>query len=75
MYQTIECSHGTLKFQESLTTLSKWADREGMDFNVKKSKILLSNNRGKFPRYSLHGDALEIAEEVKYLGGSSFSQI
>ena len=23
----------------------------------------------KFPRYSLHGDELEIVEEVKYLGG------
>ena len=50
-----------------MTALSKWADRWGMDFNVKKSKILLFNNRGKFPRYSLHGHELEIVEEVKYL--------
>ena len=68
MYQTIKCSHDTLKFQENLTALSKWADRWGMDFNGKKSKILLFNYRGKFPHYSLHGDELEIVEEVKYLG-------
>ena len=68
MYQTIKCSHDTLKFQRNLTALSKWADRWGIDFNVKKSKILLFNNRGKFPRYSLYGHKLEIVEEVKYLG-------
>ena len=68
MYQTIKCSHDTLKFQENLTALSKLADRWGMDFNGKKSKILLFNYRGKFPHYSLHGDELEIVEEVKYLG-------
>ena len=39
-----------------------------MDFDVKKNKILLFNNRGKFPRYSLHGHELEILGEVKYLG-------
>ena len=39
-----------------------------MDFNVKKSKILLFNIRDKFPLYSLHGHELEIVEEVKYLG-------
>ena len=49
MYQTIKCSNDTLKFQENLTALSTWADRWGMDFNVKKSKILLFNNKGKFP--------------------------
>ena len=27
MYQTIKRSHDTLKFQENLTALSKWADR------------------------------------------------
>ena len=66
MYQTIKCSHDTLKFQENLTALSKWADRWGMDFK----QNLLFNNRGKFPRYSLHGHELEIVEEVKYLGVS-----
>ena len=57
-----------MKFQENLTALSAWADRWGMDFNVKKSKILLFNNRDKFPRYSLYGHELEIVEEIKYLG-------
>ena len=33
-----------------------------------KCKILLFNIRDKFPRYSLHGQELEIVEEVKYLG-------
>ena len=51
-----------------MTALSKWADRWGMDFNVKQNQILLFNNRGKFPHYSLHGHKLEIVEEVKYLG-------
>ena len=65
MYQAVKCSHDTLKFQENLTALSKWADRWGMDF---KSKILLFNNRGNFSRCLLHGHELEIVEEVKYLG-------
>ena len=39
-----------------------------MDFNVKKNKILLFNNRGKFPHYSLHRYELKIVEVVKYLG-------
>ena len=69
IYQTIKCSYDTLKFQENLTALSKWADRWGMDFKVKKSKIiLLFNSRSKFPHYSLHGHELEILGEVKYLG-------
>ena len=62
MYHTIKCSHDTLKFQENLTAFSKWADRWGMDFNVKKNKILL------FSSYLLHEHELEIVEEVKYLG-------
>ena len=39
-----------------------------MDFNVKKSKILLFNSKGKLPHYSLRGHELETVEEVKYLG-------
>ena len=39
-----------------------------MDFNVKKSKILLFNNRGNLPHNSLHEHELQIVEEVKYLG-------
>ena len=39
-----------------------------MDFNVKKSKILLFNSKGKLPHYSLHGHELEIVEELMYLG-------
>ena len=42
MYQTIKCSHDTLKFQESLTTLSKWADKWRTGFNVKKAKSCFS---------------------------------
>ena len=68
MYQTIKCSHDTLKFQENLTAPSKWADKWGMDFNVKKSKILLFNCKGKLPHYSLHRNELQIVEEVKYFG-------
>ena len=39
-----------------------------MDFNIKKSKILLFNSRCKLPHYSLHGHELKIVEEVKYHG-------
>ena len=42
MYQTIKCLHDTFKSQ-NLTALSKWVDRWGMDFIIKKSKILLFN--------------------------------
>ena len=68
MYQAIKCSRETLKFQENLTALWKWADRWEIDFNVKKSKILLFNSRDKLPHYSLHEHELEIVGEVKYLG-------
>ena len=68
MYQTIKCSHDTLKFQENLAAVSKWADRRGTHFKVKKSKILLFNSKGKLPHYSLRGHELETVEEVKYLG-------
>ena len=44
-----------------------WADEWGKDFNVKKSQILLFNNKGKLPHYSILGYQLEIVEEVKYL--------
>ena len=40
MYQTIKCPHDTLKFQENLTAFSKWDDKWGMDFNVKKKQNL-----------------------------------
>ena len=46
-----------------------------MDFNVKKSKILLFNCKGKLSHYSLHGHKLEIVEEVKYLGAIIQSDI
>ena len=39
-----------------------------MDLNVKESKLLLFNSRGKLPHYSLYVHELEIVEEVKYLG-------
>ena len=48
-----------------------------MDFNVEKSKILLSSSKSKLPHYSLHGHELEILlhgheleilQEVMYLG-------
>ena len=48
-----------------MAALSKWADRWGMDFNVKKSKILFFNSKGKLPHYSLHRHELEIVKEVK----------
>ena len=67
-YQTTECSHDTLNFQENLTVLSKWADKWGMDFNAKKSKILLFSSKSKLPHYSLLGHELKILEEVKYRG-------
>ena len=56
------------KFQNNSTALSKWADKWGIDFNVKKSKILLFNSKSELSHYSLHGHKLEIVEEVKYLG-------
>ena len=68
MYQTIKCLHYTLKFQEDLTALSKWAEKWVMDFNVKKCNIFLFNSKGKFLHYSLHGYELKIAEEVEYMG-------
>ena len=68
MYQTIKCSHATLKFQENLTAFSKWVDKWRMDFSVKKSKILLFNSKGELPHYSLHDHEQEIVEEVNYLG-------
>ena len=61
-----------------MTAFRKWADKWGMDFYVKESKMLFFNSKGKLPHYSLYGHQLEIVEEVKYLergGGASFSQI
>ena len=39
-----------------------------MDFNAKKSKILLFSSKSKLPHYSLLGHELKILEEVKYRG-------
>ena len=52
MYQTIKCSRDTLKFQNNITALSKWADKWEMLFN----------NKGE-----LHEHELETVKEVKYL--------
>ena len=60
MYQTIQCSHDTLKCQDNLTAISKWDDKWEMDLNVSKCKILFFNSRRKLPHYSLHGHQLEI---------------
>ena len=55
------------KFQNNSTALSKWADKWGIDFNVKKSKILLFNSKSELSHYSLHGHKLEIVEDPKIL--------
>ena len=68
MYQTIQGYQDTNRFQNNLNALAHWANRWGMAFNIKKSKIIAFNTKDETPEYTMDGAVLEHVSNTKYLG-------
>jgi ribonucleases P/MRP protein subunit RPP40 len=66
--RTIRDEHDRQRLQEALDNLTKWSEKWGMEFNVKKCKVVhfgRSNNRGD---YKMLGETLTKAEVERDIG-------
>jgi len=68
VYQKISSSEDCKRFQHNLDSLSTWADKWGMSFNISKGKIISFNPKTDNPQYKLIGSVLDHVDSTKYLG-------
>jgi ribonuclease P/MRP protein subunit RPP40 len=54
--------------QEALDTLSNWADRWGMEFNVNKCKVMHVGHNNEKHTYTMKGQQLAETEEERDIG-------
>jgi hypothetical protein len=63
------------ELQEALDNLCRWADLWGMEFNVKKCKVMhVGNNNQRF-QYTMGGEKLEVTEEERDIGVNMTSSL
>jgi len=68
IYQEISSSEDYKRFQRNLDSLSTWAQKLEMSFNISKSKIISFNPKTETPQYKLIGSVLDHVDSTKYLG-------
>ena len=56
------------KLQALIVICGKWAEKNGMSFNISKCKAMVLNRSKKGLSFSLSGTEIEIVEKIKYLG-------
>ena len=66
--QSIRCEADRKRLQEALDSLTNWADRWGMAFNVQKCKIMHVGHTNPGHEYTMSGTRLEDTEEERDLG-------
>ena len=64
----VESIEDAQRMQELIDRLAAWADKWGMEFNVKKCKVLHFGNKNQMHKYYMKGEELEQAKEEKDLG-------
>ena len=70
MFRVIDCDEDLIYFQEDLDKLHQWSQRNQMDFNTKKCKIM-RNTRKQVPFTNsvyMNDTVLEEVKEFKDLG-------
>ena len=66
--QIVESEEEARKMQSVIDELAKWAKAWGMNFNVKKCKIMHVGSRNKKFKYTMNGEELEAVTEERDLG-------
>jgi Reverse transcriptase (RNA-dependent DNA polymerase)/Endonuclease-reverse transcriptase len=56
------------KLQEAIDNLVSWSKKWGMQFNVKKCKVVHFGRSNQCYEYSMDGDKLEVSEEERDIG-------
>ena len=65
----ISCPNDQLMFQEDLDRLCIWSDKNRMDFNVKKCKLMqITMKKPLISNFTLKGLALEEVDKLRDLG-------
>ncbi len=59
---------GRACLQRALDMLSEWADQWGMEFNVKKCKVMHLGHNNMAQEYYMNGHKLEVTEEERDIG-------
>ena len=71
LYQPIRSTQDELSLQSDITALEQWTHLNGMQLNIKKTKVMhitRSRKPSVLPRYILHGQSLTSTPTFKYLG-------
>lgn len=68
LYQPVSDDQDRLRFQRNIDAAGSWASKWGMEFNVKKSKIMAFKEQDIPAHYTLNGTVLEQVDKSTYLG-------
>ena len=68
MAQTMKSAQDRVKLQAALDGLLSWAECWGMEFNVKKCKVMHVGHANPKFTYNMRGSQLEVTEEERDLG-------
>jgi hypothetical protein len=64
----VQTERDATELQNTLNRLMEWAQRWGMEFNIKKCKVMHSGARNEKKSYSMGGQVLESIEEERDIG-------
>jgi hypothetical protein len=64
----VQTERDAAELQNTLNRLMDWAQRWGMEFNIKKCKVMHSGARNEKKSYSMGGQVLESIEEERDIG-------
>ncbi len=63
------------ELQEALDKLCRWADLWGMEFNVKKCKVMHVGHNNQRYQYKMGGEVLKVTEEERDIGVNMASSL
>jgi len=63
------------ELQEALDNLCRWADLWGMQFNIKKCKVMHVGHNNRRYQYTMGGEMLEVTEEERDIGVNMTSSL
>ena len=72
---TVDTQRGMEELQEALDRMTAWAETWGMEFNVKKCKVMHLGHNNKKQVYVMNGQQLEETEEERDIGVTMSKQL
>ena len=66
--QVVGTAEQTQRLQQALDALIEWADQWGMEFNIKKCKVIHMGFNNPRSKYTMRGQALECTKEERDIG-------